>query len=83
MNARRIFAEVIREAGRLGLAPWERLVLILAVALLIVMGREAREVLRNVKLEPQEPVDEGGKTLPGQPLDTDPDHPGGDTPSGA
>lgn len=57
MDARRIFAAVMDEAGRLGLKPWERLALILAVALLLVMGKEARRVLVNVKFEPQDDPD--------------------------
>jgi hypothetical protein len=73
MDPRSLFAKVMAEAGRLGLVWWERLVLILAVALLLVMGREARDVLRNLKLEPQEPADEGGAMPPGQQFPTDPD----------
>lgn len=32
---------------------------------------------------PQEPADENGPQPPGQPLDVDGEHPGGDTPGGA
>ena len=76
MDARATFAAVMDEAGRLGLAWWERIAVILAVALLLVMGKEARNVLRRVKVEPWDVV--GGDptiTPPGANVDTTPPDP--------
>lgn len=53
MDGHALFREVIAEAAKLGLAWWERLALILATALFLVMGRRAWSVLRN--LTPPEP----------------------------
>jgi hypothetical protein len=74
----RLLREVFAEASRLGLRPWERLVLILAAALFLVMGKRVGEVvaaaIRNAKLEPApEPADENGPQPPGVTFPADPD----------
>lgn len=79
MDERGIFARVMAEAGRLGLAWWERVALILAAALVIVMGQEARRVLREIPITPQPLDPERDPSLPDAQsnLTTDPDNPGG------
>lgn len=78
MDSRRLFAEVMAEAGKLGLTRWERLLLIVAVALLIVTGRRGFEALKNIKIEPQIVVDENGPQPDGTALPTG-EPGGGDT----
>lgn len=53
MDGRRLIAEVFKEAGRLGLSRLERLALVLAVAVLIVLGRQGIAALKTLSLEPQ------------------------------
>ena len=69
MDARSTFAAVMDEAGRLGLAWWERIAVILAAALLLVMGKQAREVLRRVKVEPWDVVGGDVNVPTGEPTD--------------
>jgi hypothetical protein len=73
----RLLREVFAEAGRLGLRPWERLVLVLAAALFLVMGKRVGEVvaaaIRNAKLEPAPVSDENGPQPPGVTFPADPD----------
>ena len=70
--------EALRVAGELGLTPWERIALILAIALLIVSGRRLLgplwKHLRSIEIresEPSPPMDhpEGGISVPGSPPD--------------
>jgi hypothetical protein len=74
-------AEVIRIAGELGLTSWERLALILALAILLALvkihGAKILELIKNIKVEPQEPKDENGSQPPGEPLPTGPIDPTG------
>ncbi len=58
VDGRSLLAQVIREASRLGLTPWERLALILVVALLLVLGRRGIEAVRGLALEPALPPEE-------------------------
>lgn len=76
MDARRLIADVLKEAARLGLSSWERLVLVLALALLLVMGRRGIDAIRAVELEPQEPRDEGGALPPGTSFPSQPENDG-------
>jgi hypothetical protein len=78
MDGRSLLAQVIREAGRLGLSSWERLALILIVALLLVMGQRGLDALKRLTLEQQVIVDENGPQPPGDGTEFgDPTNPGG------
>lgn len=77
MDGRSLLAQVIREAGRLGLSSWERLALILIVALLLVLGKRGLDALSRLTLEPQQLVDEGGVVQPSTQEFGDPQNPGG------
>lgn len=84
MDGKALLADVLKAAGRLGLAPWERLVLVLALALLWVLGERGIQALREVVLVPQpleQPSDDGRPAdLPpaSSNLTTSPDRPDGD-----
>ena len=71
---------VLAEATKLGLAWWERILLVLAAALVRVLakraGKSILEALKRIKIEEQVVMDEGGPQHPGTPFPTDPDHPG-------
>jgi hypothetical protein len=75
-DGRSLLAQVIREAGRLGLAPWERLVLIVVVAFLLVLGRRGFDAVRALAIvSPPEPTrenDGGGPPLPDATWDVEP-----------
>ena len=63
----RFLRDVFAQAGRLGLTPLERFVLILGTAVLMVGGRRAWDALRSIHLvvEYPGPIDEGGPLPPG------------------
>lgn len=72
MDGRTIFARVMAEAAKLGLTRLERIAIILALALIAVMGEAGWSVLKRLKLEPQTVADENGPQPQGVPLPTDP-----------
>lgn len=53
MDGRWIIRAALKEAGSLGLGYFERIALILAVSILIVLGRSAWDVVKNLPVEPQ------------------------------
>jgi hypothetical protein len=69
VDGRSVFAEVMSEAGRLGLRPLERIALIIAVALVVVMGKRGLAVLSRLELKPQIVADENGPQPPGVELE--------------
>jgi hypothetical protein len=76
--------EVISKAVELLLAAgWRGIAAALLVAILYAIVRVAAPHIRLGPGTPQGPSDENGPMPPGQTLDTDKDHPGGDMPNGA
>jgi hypothetical protein len=68
VTSRSLLAAVIREASALGLTPVERIALILAVAFLLVLGKEGVEAARRLatvsEQEPTRENDGGGPSTP-------------------
>lgn len=76
-----LLRDLFKESARLGLAPAERIMLILVAALALVLARRARVALGSIKLtvEAQPLVDEGGVVPPSTQEFGDPASPGGDS----
>lgn len=70
MDRRSLLAQVIAEASRLGLMPWERLVLILVCAFLLVLGQRGIAAVKGLSFPPAPPPeptnenDGGGPAIP-------------------
>lgn len=70
--------EVIRLSGLAGLPIWITLALLLASAVILIVGKKLGGItLPKGESGPANPNDE--TPAPGSPLNTDPDHPGGDS----
>ena len=58
--------QVVEDCARLGMPGWQRFLLVLALAILRVCGRQAVEAIKRIELpkpEPGDEVDEGGKVI--------------------
>lgn len=80
---------VLEEAQLLGLSWWERIGVILALALLLVLAKAGIRGIASIRLPPPVPLPDyppSDGSAPGDvhgvPLPTDPEHPGGEFPGG-
>lgn len=74
MSLENTLREVIRVARTLGLTGWERIMVILALSVAVLVVQVAVRGLKNIKItvETQPVVDEGGVQPPGTALPSDP-----------